>query len=65
MLRKGYRVLASLVLKHYAPSRAIIRNKMNPNSNFNLDVLQLVYSDSQNLSSPAVVIWRAFRKIAQ
>jgi len=28
LLPKSYRVLAWLVLKHYAPSRAIVRNKM-------------------------------------
>jgi len=64
MLPNGYRVLVWLVLKRSAPSRAIIRNKTKSNSNFNLDISQLVYWNSQNLSSPDMVIWRAFNQIA-
>ena len=62
-LPKGYRVLAGCVFKRYAPSRAIIRNKIQSNSTFNLDILQLIYLDSQNLFSPDMVIWKALNRL--
>jgi len=56
---KNYHVLAWLGLTHYTPLRAIIRNKMRSPNYFNLDILQLVFSDTRNLSSPYVGISRA------
>jgi len=49
---KGYRVIAWLVLKRYAPdeNQAIISNKIYSNSNFNFDILNSFVLDSQYLS---------------
>ena len=61
---KGYCVITRLVLKHYAPSQAIIRNKIESNRNFNLDILQLVLFQIVKPSpSPDVVFWRALHRL--
>jgi len=46
-------------MKCCSPWSAIISNKIQSNSNFNIDIMQLIRSCGQNLSTPDVAIWRA------